>query len=309
MSENLLPEENSQDAEIAIQIEDSVEAQTNNDDELERYTKSVSKRINKLNEKHRATEHRAVLAEQALLHQDQEIQRLRALASESEANSLDKEEEAIKAKEMQVDRLYKEAVQANDADSMSKADTLKNDLSIQKEKLRMAKKRSSDNAQQQQQIANQQFQQPQQQQAPAPSEQALSWQDNNPWFDERKSEFNREAHVWARVVDEFLTEEGFVPDSEEYYNELNDRVSKRFPELQPSSPANLNVEQSVSNPSMQRVAPASRSRQKTSDQKNGVKFTRDEMERLRPLKPHNMTEEEWFRSVAMEKQKIMQKQA
>ena len=58
MSENLLPEENSQDAEIAIQIEDSVEAQTNNDDELERYTKSVSKRINKLNEKHRATEHK-----------------------------------------------------------------------------------------------------------------------------------------------------------------------------------------------------------------------------------------------------------
>ena len=229
------------------------------------------------------------------------------MAQQSEANSLDKEEEAIKAKEMQVDELYKKAMQANDVDSISKADTLKTELVIQKEKLRIAKQNSQKKTEQAQQPQQPIYQQPQQ--APAPSEKALSWQDNNPWFDESKPDFNREAHYWARVVDEFLVEEGFVPDSEEYYNELNDRISKRFPELQASNPENTNVDQSVSSPSMQRVAPASRSRQKTSDPKGGVKFTRDEMERLRPLKPHNMSEEDWFKSVAMEKQKIMQKQA
>ena len=313
MSENQLPEQEAQqDAEIAIQIEDNIEAQSdqqNSEDELERYTKNVSKRINKLNEKNRQSEQRAQLAEQALLHQDQELQRLRALAQQSEANSLDKEEEAIKAKEMQIDDLYKKAMQANDVDSISKADTLKTELVIQKEKLRIAKQNSQKKTEQAQQVYQQQpvYQQPQQ--APEPSEKALSWQDNNPWFDETKPEFNREAHYWARVVDEFLVEEGFVPDSEEYYNELNDRIVKRFPELQASNPENTNVDQSVSSPSMQRVAPASRSRQKTSDPKGGVKFTRDEMERLRPLKPHNMSEEDWFKSVAMEQQKIMQKQA
>ena len=293
MSENQLPEQEAQqDSEIAIQIEDNIEAQSdqqNSEDELERYTKNVSKRINKLNEKNRQSEQRAQLAEQALIQQDQELQRLRALAQQSEANSLDKEEEAIKAKEMQVDELYKKAMQANDVDSISKADTLKTELVIQKEKLRIAKQNSQKRTEQ--------------------AQQALSWQDNKPWFDESKPEFNREAHYWARVVDEFLVEEGFVPDSEEYYTELNDRIVKRFPELQASNPENTNVDQSVSNPSMQRVAPASRSRQKTSDPKGGVKFTIDEMERLRPLKPHNMSEEDWFKSVAMEKQKIMQKQA
>ena len=311
MSENQLPEQEAQqDSEIAIQIEDNIEAQSdqqNSEDELERYTKNVSKRINKLNEKNRQSEQRAQLAEQALIQQDQELQRLRALAQQSEANSLDKEEEAIKAKEMQVDELYKKAMQANDVDSISKADTLKTELVIQKEKLRIAKQNSQKRTEQAQQTQQPVYQQPQQ--APAPSEKALSWQDNNPWFDESKPEFNREAHYWARVVDEFLVEEGFVPDSEEYYTELNDRIVKRFPELQASNPENTNVDQSVSNPSMQRVAPASRSRQKTSDPKGGVKFTRDEMERLRPLKPHNMSEEDWFKSVAMEKQKIMQKQA
>ena len=192
---------------------------------------------------------------------------------------------------------------------MSKADTLKNDVAIQKEKLRIAKQRSQVKIQQEQQALNQPIQQPVQQPIPQPSEKALSWRDNNSWFDDSKPEFNREAHYWARMVDEFLVEEGFVPDSEEYYNELNDRVSKRFPELQTGSPENINVERSASNPSMQRVAPASRGRQKTSDPKNGVKFTRDEMERLRPLKPHNMSEEDWFKSVAVQKQKIMQKQA
>ena len=311
MSENQLPEQEAQqDAEIAIQIEDNIEAQSdqqNSEYELERYTKNVSKRINKLNEKNRQSEQRAQLAEQALIQQDQELQRLRALAQQSEANSLDKEEEAIKAKEMQVDELYKKAMQANDVDSISKADTLKTELVIQKEKLRIAKQNSQKKTEQAQQPQQPVYQQPQQ--APAPSEKALSWQDNNPWFDESKPDFNSEAHYCARVVDEFLVEEGFVPDSEEYYNELNDRISKRFPELQTSNPENTNVDQSVSSPSMQRVAPASRSRQKTSDPKGGVKFTRDEMERLRPLKPHNMSEEDWFKSVAMEKQKIMQKQA
>ena len=88
MSENPLPEqiESQQDAEIAISIEDSPSDQ-NSDDELEKYTKSVSKRINKLNEKHRNAEQRASLAEQALIHQDSELQRLRTLASQSGQDS------------------------------------------------------------------------------------------------------------------------------------------------------------------------------------------------------------------------------
>ena len=61
---------------------------------------------------------------------------------------------------------------------------------------------------------------------------------------------------------------------------------------------------------MQRVASASvGSRQKTQGKKNGVTFSKSEVERLRGLKPHNMTEEAWLKRVALEKQKIAQREA
>ena len=55
---------------------------------------------------------------------------------------IQKEKEAIQAKEMQADDLYRKAVDSGDAELMSKADTLKSDLSIQKEKVRMAEAQS-----------------------------------------------------------------------------------------------------------------------------------------------------------------------
>ena len=50
-----------EEQEIEISVEDDavVEAKLSQDDELETYTKSVSKRINKLNAKTRAAEERA----------------------------------------------------------------------------------------------------------------------------------------------------------------------------------------------------------------------------------------------------------
>ena len=61
---------------------------------------------------------------------------------------------------------------------------------------------------------------------------------------------------------------------------------------------------------MQRVASATPSgRQQTRGNMNGVKFTKSEVERLRGLKPHNMSEEQWLQKVAKEKQKIANREA
>ena len=60
---------------------------------------------------------------------------------------------------------------------------------------------------------------------------------------------------------------------------------------------------------MQRVASASvGSRQKTQGKKNGVTFSKSEVERLRGLKPYNMSEDEWLKRVAKEKQRISQRE-
>jgi hypothetical protein len=43
--------------------------------------------------------------------------------------------------------------------------------------------------------------------------------------------------------------------------------------------------------------------------KDGVRFTNSEIDRISGLKPHNMTDEQWLKIVAKEKQKIQAREA
>ena len=302
-----------QDIEISVE-EDSVDAKeqvASEEQELDKYTKGVSKRINKLNAKTRAAEERAALAERIAQEREQEILALRQHKQAQDATVILREEEALTAKEQQADELYKKAVQSGDADLMSKADTLKSDLSIQKEKVRLAKnKQETEQAQYNQTIQQQpQTQQQVQQEAVEPTKEALSWYEKNRWYGDGQDQGNLEATQYAYFQHYNLINEGHEPDSNEYYEELNNRIYKVYPHLQNASADNI-VEQSEVNPPVQRVASASvGSRQKTQGKKNGVTFSKSEVERLRGLKPHNMTEESWLKRVAAEKQKISQREA
>jgi hypothetical protein len=301
-----------EEQEIEISVEDDavVENQASQDDELENYTKSVSKRINKLNAKTRAAEERAQMAEQIAQQREAEIQALRNHSQIQAGTVLQKEEEAIAAKEQQADDLYKKAVQSGDADLMSKADTLKSDLSIQKEKHRLAKNRQDQQlAQYQQQIQSQPVQQ-QAQPIVEPTNEALSWYENNKWYGDAEDQGNLEATQYAYFQHYNLINEGHEPDSDEYYEELNNRIYKVYPHLQSANVESKDA-QVEAKPSVQRVASATvgSGRQKTQGKKNGVTFSKSEVERLRGLKPHNMSEEAWLKKVAAEKQRIASREA
>ena len=301
-----------EEQEIEISVEDDavVENQASQDDELENYTKSVSKRINKLNAKTRAAEERAQMAEQIAQQREAEIQALRNHSQIQAGTVLQKEEEAIAAKEQQADDLYKKAVQSGDADLMSKADTLKSDLSIQKEKHRLAKNRQDQQlAQYQQQVQSQPVQQ-QAQPIVEPTNEALSWYENNKWYGDAEDQGNLEATQYAYFQHYNLINEGHEPDSDEYYEELNNRIYKVYPHLQSANVESKDA-QVEAKPSVQRVASATvgSGRQKTQGKKNGVTFSKSEVERLRGLKPHNMSEEAWLKKVAAEKQRIASREA
>ena len=291
------------DVEVEVVEQEIVE--TSPDDELENYTKSVSKRINKLNERNRATEERAAQLEQMLAQKQQETAFYSQERVQSRAQLVQAEENTINAKEAQADELYKKAVASGDADLMSKADTLKSDLSIQKEKVRMAKAQVAQPVQQQQQYQQYQ-QQPQQQQLVKPSDKALDWHENNSWYGDADNEETVQASQYADYTHIVLMQEGYEPESDDYYNELTGRVKKVFPTLE----GQKNDVQSEARPAVQRVASTSvGSRQKTQGKKNGVTFSKSEVERLRGLKPHNMSEDAWLKSVAKEKHKISQREA
>ena len=110
---------NSEEIDIQIVADSPEESGTpvNPDDELENYTKSVSKRINKLNAKNKETEQRAAQLEQIAMQKEQELQQYRALTTQQSNTVLVKEAEAVKAKTAQIDEVYRQAVRSGDAES------------------------------------------------------------------------------------------------------------------------------------------------------------------------------------------------
>ena len=293
-------------ADIEVEVTESetqndAVAEPSSDDELEKYTKSVSKRINKLNARNRAAEEKAAKLEEQLAQKDQQVQQYYNAAVTYQQNLLAKEEETVEIKEREATELYKKAHASGDADLISKADSLKNEVAIQKEKVRIAKQKQEEANAQYQQPQQQTYQQPQQEsQVVQPTQEALEWKSKNSWFGE-----NAEATQYAQYTHMNLVNEGFEPDSEEYYTELNDRVYKVYPDLQSD-----NAEQIEDRPAVQRVASASvGGRQKTQGKKNGVQFSKSEVARLRGLKPHGMSEDAWLKSVAKEKQRIQSREA
>jgi hypothetical protein len=126
-------------------------------------------------------------------------------------------------------RLYKEAYEAGDADKMMEAQEGLSKMSIEQERLRIAKQRSEDKvAVEQQQVQGQPQQQPapqQQQAAPTPDPKAEAWAEKNEWFG------NDEVMTYAvfGIHRKMVQEEGIDPNGEEYYSEVDRRMRVEFP--------------------------------------------------------------------------------
>ena len=309
-------EEDQVDIEITEDLPEGAEQpepKASSEDELERYTKQVSRRINKLNAKSREAEERAAQLERLAMQKEQELQQYRQQTVHYQQTMLQKEEESLKAKSDQVDEIYRKAVSSGDAELMSKADTLKTELAIQKEKLNAAKARyaGAQQAQQQQPQAEQyqQYQPEPQQQQVKPTDQALTWHQQNPWYGNQDDPDHAAATQLAYFTHFNLLNEGYEADSEDYYSELNKRVYRAYPNLKAADVGGQDAGKQESRPSVQRVASASVGGRQKTQTKRGVTFTKSEIERLRGLKPHNLSEEQWLQRVAQEKQKIAQREA
>ena len=317
MIENNQAEELETNDEIEIEIVDDPpegqEVKSSSEDELENYTKSVSKRINKLNAKNKQAEDRAIQLEHIAVAKEQELQQYRAYTAQQDNVVLSKESEALQAKEAQIDDVYKKAVQSGDADLMSKATTLKNDISIQKERHRVQLARAQNQAQSQVQAQDQgqyqtynEQQGQQQQKSVEPTSEALTWHERNQWYGDGENPENLQATQFAYFTHFNLINEGFEPDSDEYYGALDTRVGKVYPNLVTAESSGDNAVSNGSRPAVQRVSSSASpsGRQQTRGNRSGVTFSNSEVERLKGLKPHNMNMETWLRHVAKEKQKI-----
>ena len=102
-TQTIQPEVEELEVEVVDQVDEQTGQAVSSDDELENYTKGVSKRINKLNERNRMAEEKAARLEQMLAQKEMETASMYQVQQQTRDRLLVKEEEALEAKQSQAD--------------------------------------------------------------------------------------------------------------------------------------------------------------------------------------------------------------
>ncbi len=263
------------------------------DDELDRYTRGVSKRINKLTAKYKAAEDRAVQAETRFAQMQNEVNALRKKQAVLDESYTSEYENRVKSQKEQAEELYRKAKETNDPDLEVKSVELLNKVALEEERVRLAKVQSEQNRVEQETQQNV-VQAPQPvYDEPKPDAKAVAWAEKNSWFQK-----DRVKTYTAMGIHEDLTNEGYDGTEDEYYEEMDKRLQKVYPDLK--SDANKDA-----NPSVQRVASASNgSRQQAQGKRTGIKISSDHLSVKNNIKPRGMSQEDWLKRIGKEMLKI-----
>jgi len=208
--------------EVVEEPEAQEPAAESGDDELDSYSNKVQARIKKLTERYRKEERdreEAVRLAQQLL---QENESLKSRVQNLDKGYLSEYGTRIDAQVETAKRLYKEAYDAGDTDKMFEAQEALSKMSIEQERLRIAKQRSEQVPVAQQHAP---VQQPVAPPAPKPDPKAQSWAEKNDWFGSDEVMTYAAFGIHRKLVEE----EGFDPASEEYYTEVDRRMRSEFP--------------------------------------------------------------------------------
>ena len=207
-----------------VEEKPETETETKSDEELEDYSKGVQSRIAKLTRKMREAERR----EQAAVEYARAVEQKRQIDNERfqqvDSAYTKKFEDNVK---LGMDSAQKElavAIEAGDATAQVEANKRIATLAFENAKLEQ-KKQEQPVVQQPAQLQNQvNIPQQQVQDIPAPDPQAENWASRNTWFGQDKA-----MTYTAFEIHKDLVNEGFDPQSTEYYAEVDNRIKVDFP--------------------------------------------------------------------------------
>lgn len=156
---------------------------------------------------------------QMLQRQNQELmERLSVVERKTHSSDLARLDKAIEDEELRFRyamQKMQNATTSGDGKAMAEAQEMWYETRRKIEALRNLKQRASQVTQQQQGAAN-----------PKVTRLANGWMERNDWYDPSA---NDEDTAIAKVIDRKLTEEGWDPSSEDYWQELDRRLQKRLP--------------------------------------------------------------------------------
>ena len=243
--ESAKEESNQEDKEFEIEVVDDTpeedrgkprraegaEPQIPNDEEIENYNENVQKRIKQLkyefHEERRAKEEAARLQDEALRYAEQikqENDKLKRTINDGEAVLVNQAKGRVDAQLEKARAAYKSAYETGDSDALIEAQETIAKLSVEKDKYDSYKPRPAPQPAPQPQYQQENIQ------PRKPSQMGIEWAEDNPWFGEWSKEYDPEMTGYAFGVHEKLIKSGIAPDTEEYYNQIDDAMRRVFPE-------------------------------------------------------------------------------
>ena len=194
------------------------------DDEHEQYSESVQKRISKLTAKMREAERREQAATEYAQAVQKQLQESTQKSTALDDSFVSEFETRVTYQEESLRNKLKEAIDRGDIDQQVEAQTALAKLAQDNERLAYVK-RQKEYAAKQAEIAQATPQQAPQQQKPIPDPKATAWAERNTWFGQDEPMTLTAFSIHKKMVEE----EGYDPTSDDYYNELDNRIRRDFP--------------------------------------------------------------------------------
>ncbi len=223
--------------------------QTSSDSEHEEYSEGVKKRIDRLTYKMREAERREQAALEYAKNIKEENEKLTKNYSEAGSALVTETSGRIKSQLSEAKRALKLAYEEGDSEAMADAQELVAKLSVESDRLSREEAQWKQRQETQTETEVETPKQPEQpQQAAAPADpRAQKWASENEWFGKDEGMTFTAFSIHRKLIEE----EGYNPQSEDYYAEIDSRMRREFPHK-------FEEEKSGQRKPAQTVAPANR---------------------------------------------------
>ena len=224
------------DNQIELELDGAEEAEVevisppsekDSDDQFERADDATQKRINRLTKKMREAERREAEAVNYAKQVQTESHTLKSRMANLDNSFVNEYTTRVETQLGQAEKELGRAMELGDTQAAVEANRKITTLSIENDRASQAKMQKQRQQQQQQQPQQQQpqpQQQQQQQQVRRPDRKAEDWAEQNDWFGQDEAMTFAAFGIHKKLVED----EGFDPQSDDYYSELDRRISGKF---------------------------------------------------------------------------------
>ena len=206
-------------------LKPDVEIAQEQSEEMDQYSDKVKKRIDKLTFKVREAEREREAALQYAQNVQQQLNETKKKTYDIDKGYMSESEVRNK---MASDLAKENLIRAREAGDYTKEEEARQALTkldLEAERIRVTKQKKEQEYEDFQKEMESQQQMPQQQAPRQPSQKALDWAAENTWFQK-----DQDMTDYAQRIHRGLVAEGFDTESDNYYNELTQRVKLKFPE-------------------------------------------------------------------------------